>query len=112
MYLGDERVSTLGTYLKGYVEARQDLGVPGFGEGEAGLLEEFERWLAVKLKSKRNLGFVGHIELMDPSEKNVRVFFAELERFLSERGLALTDELAERWPPVVPPPKEWSPPEF
>ncbi|MCP3138969.1 hypothetical protein [Pyxidicoccus xibeiensis] len=112
MYMGDERVRTLATYLRGYVEARQDLGLPGFSEEETGLMEEFERWLAVKLKSKRTLGFAGHIDLMDGSEKNVRVFFAEFERFLSERGLALTDELAARWPPVVPASKNWSPPEF
>jgi hypothetical protein len=110
MYLGNNSVRTLETYVQGYVQARRDLGLPEFGGEEEGLLDDFGKWLAVKMKSKRNFSWAGHVEIVDPSSNNVLTFFREFDDFAKMRGIALTPELADQWPPNEWSSKDWSPP--
>ena len=100
MYLGDERVQTLTTYILAYTQAREDLGVPPYGPGEQELLEEFTYWLADRRQSDDNCSWPGHIRRIDASDANVHTFFRLFEEYLAERGKALPDFVGrtETWP--------------
>ena len=90
MFLGNERVGTLATYLQGYGQARVDLGVPEFGEGEETLLVDFEKWLAAEMGDTRDVAWPTLIATADPGDHNVRTFFHRLEEFLQQRGQCLS----------------------
>lgn len=95
---GPETVRNLETYLLGYRQARADLGAPEFGSVDGDLLEEFTGWLKQKLASKKDLGWPGYIEEIDPGPTNVKTFFRLLGEHLAERGLSLPDPGKARWP--------------
>jgi hypothetical protein len=104
MYLGDERVRTLATFIRAYAQAREDLGIPEFGEGEELVLDDFEKWLAEKQNDSREVAWPTLIEAVDASERNARTFFRLFGEFLASRGLALTEPSTARWPA-----EEWRP---
>lgn len=91
MYLGDERVRTLGTFLAGYQNSMVDLGDRSFGD----VLTEFREWLSLEMKETRSLGWTELIELEDASERNVYAFFERFEAFLKTRGQTL-----DAWKPT------------
>src|SRR5688572_8097550 len=97
MFLGDESVRTLATFIQGYSQARTDLGLPDFVDGESTLLTDFEKWLAAKLGDTRDVAWFTLVATEDPSERNVRTFFRLLEEFLSEHGKSLSSDAT--WPP-------------
>ncbi len=45
MYLPDERVETLRSYLLGYEQAREDLGLPRYTRKESKILSDFDVWI-------------------------------------------------------------------
>lgn len=98
MILGNEMVRTLATFISGYAQAREDLGIPAFGESEGNLLDSFSHWLAGKLRSQRSLRWAGHVEFLDPSEHNIWTFFRLLDEFAAEEGLDIHTVRAT-WPP-------------
>ncbi|WP_438006166.1 hypothetical protein WME89_47375 [Sorangium sp. So ce321] len=99
MFLGDENVKTLATFIQGYCQARIDLGIPEFGAAESSLLDEFEKWLSNKLNDTRDVAWPTLISTEDPGERNVRRFFSRFEEFLLERGDSLSDSADVPWPP-------------
>ncbi|WP_437828341.1 hypothetical protein [Sorangium sp. So ce1153] len=99
MYLGNNSVRTLETYILGYTQARIDLGIPEFGAGESALLESFGKWLASASTSRMNLGWAGYVEFVDPSCDNVHTFFKKFDEFLREQGMSLDEGMADAWPP-------------
>lgn len=111
MYLGDERVRTLDTYLRGYVQAREDLGVPAYGHDESNLMQDFEEWLSKRLKSNAVCPWSARVEEEDNSDRNVYTFFRLFEEFLAERGRSLLEFKAarSRWPAHPWPIKGWPP---
>ena len=99
MFLGDENVKTLATFIQGYCQARIDLGIPEFGAAGSSLLDEFERWLSTKLDDARDVAWPALIFTEDPGERNVRRFFSRFEEFLLERGDSLSESADVPWPP-------------
>lgn len=99
MFLGNERVATLATYLQGYVQARMDLGMPEFGSGEVTLLSEFEAWLAAEMNDTRHVAWPTLIATADPGDHSARTFFTRMEEFLQQRGLTLSGSGEPNWPP-------------
>lgn len=99
MFLGDENVRTLATFIHGYSQARIDLGISDFVEGESTLLTDFEKWLAAKLGDTRDVAWPTLVATEDPSERNVLTFFRRLEEFLSEHGDSLSRSGTATWPP-------------
>ena len=99
MFLSDENVKTLATFIQGYGQARLDLGVPEFGTAESSLIDEFEKWLAAKLGDTRDVTLPTLIATEDPSARNVRTFFSRFEEFLRERGDSLSRSSDVTWPP-------------
>jgi hypothetical protein len=99
MFLGDENVKTLSTFIQGYRQARIDLGVPELGTAESSLLDEFEKWLADKLGDTRDVAWPTLIATEDPSERNTQTFFSRFEEFLQERGDSLSRSSDVTWPP-------------
>ena len=99
MFLGDENVKTLSTFLQAYGQARIDLGVPEFATAEASLLDEFETWLAARLHDTRDVAWPTLVATEDPGERNVQTFFLRFEEFLQERGDSLTQPGDVTWPP-------------
>ncbi len=104
-FLGDEAVRTLATYMSGYVQAREDLGAPPYGDGEGNLLSEFDDWLCDRFKRPRISASSGYawpryVEEADKSDRNVRTFFKLFDEFLAETGRSFLDpdEAASRWP--------------
>jgi hypothetical protein len=105
MYLGDEKVRTLATYIAGYVQAREDLGVPPYGDGEGELLSQFDDWLCERLKTDRISAAPGYawpryIEQADGSDKNVHTLIKLFEEFLAGKGKSFLDpyNAASGWP--------------
>src|SRR5690242_7918976 len=100
MYLGDEKVRTLATYIRGYTQAREDLGVPPFGDAESELLSEFDAWLPRRLGSGSVLIWPGYVEEVDGSDRNVHTFFRLFEEFLTGKGKSLPNphEARSKWP--------------
>jgi hypothetical protein len=98
MYLGDERVRTLATYIQGYTQAREDLGVPEFGDGEGLVLREFEKWLSAKRNDTRDVAWPSLIEAVDGTERNVQTFFRLFDEFLAGREDSLTAQTDASWP--------------
>jgi len=96
---GPETVRNLETYLIGYRQAREDLGMPEFGAGEEDLLEDFTQWLAKRLRSEKQLCWAGFIDEVDPGPKNVQSFFRLFVEFLRERGISLPEPEDAAWPP-------------
>ena len=112
MYLGDERVETLATYIVAYMQARRDLGVPSYRPEDQEMLEEFTYWLSKRRQSDDDCAWDGHVKQIDSSGANVHTFFRLFEEFLAERGKALPDFVgrtatwpAHPWPlkPLWPP---------
>ena len=99
MYMGDESVKTLATYIQGYAQARIDLGAPEFAEAEAALLTDFTKWLARELSDPREVAWYTLIASEDPSEFNVRTFFRRFEQFLQGRGDGLSRPSSPTWVP-------------
>ncbi|WP_437896394.1 hypothetical protein [Sorangium sp. So ce124] len=99
MFLGDENVRTLATFIHGYRQARIDLGMPEFGATESSLFDEFEKWLAAKLDDTRDVAWPTLVATQDPGERNVRTFFLLFEEFLRERGDSLSRSAEVPWPP-------------
>jgi hypothetical protein len=84
MYLGDESVRTLATYLYAYEKARADLQLPAFGKGEETLLSAFHSWLEARLSRHSTLGWSHLIEVADPSPKSIYTFIAFFDEFLKQ----------------------------
>jgi len=99
MFLGDENVKSLASFIHGYTQARIDLGLPGFGSPDSSILDEFEKWLAMKLNDTRDVAWQTLIMTEDPTEKNVQTFFSRFEEFLRELGDSLSREERLLWPP-------------
>jgi hypothetical protein len=99
MFLGDENVKTLATFIQGYCQARNDLGVPEFGATESSLLDEFEKWLAARLGDTRDVAWPTLVATEDAGERNARTFFLRFEEFLQERGDSLSRNADVTWPP-------------
>jgi hypothetical protein len=95
MYLGDENVRTLATYIYAYGQARIDLGVSEFGVQDPPLLAEFEKWLA----HGRHGAWPSIIREEAPGDRSVRHFFVRFEEFLAERGHSLSGPSDVVWPP-------------
>jgi hypothetical protein len=94
MFLGAQDVHTLATFIAAYSLSRQHQGL----SSGTGLIDEFESWLLIRHDQvTTNLGWQGCIRTLDPSADNIFTFYRELEVFLAERGLALTQEMAEEW---------------
>lgn len=101
MFLGDERVRTLDTYIQAYSQARTDLGLSEFGAGEESILADFGRWLGAKLGDTRDVGWASLVARHDPGEHSAKVFFLLFEEFLNERGDSLLRS-GPAWPPDAP----------
>ncbi len=104
-FLGDEDVNTLATYMSGYVQAREDLGVPPYGEEESALLSEFDDWLVDhlelnKVSASPGYGWPKYIKDLDASTKSVRTFFRLFEQFLVAKGKSFLrpDDSMSKWP--------------
>lgn len=99
-YMGDEKVATLATYLRGYVQAREDIGALAYGDAEKEVLSDFGSWLARRIGSKGRAPWYAHIREVDDSDRSIRTFFALFEAFLAESGLKLLDpdDAMSRWP--------------
>jgi hypothetical protein len=96
MFLGSESVRILDAYMTGYVQAREDLGAPPYGENEGELLSEFDSWLAEKIKigtisAGPGCAWPWYIEQIDTSSKNVHTFFKLFGEFLASRGMGYLD---------------------
>lgn len=91
MYLGHEDVRHLKQYIRGYRQARADLDIPEFGDGEETILAEFQEWIKARLDVADSNwhGWCECIEILDSSPKNIHTFFNELEAFLQSRGQTL-----------------------
>ena len=95
---GPETVENLETYLIGYRQARGDLGLPPYGEGEEDLLDRFERWLKRRLKTEKELGWSMYVTEIDDGPKNVVTFFRLFDEFLEENDLGLPAPEDAGWP--------------
>ena len=100
MFLGDERVETLATFLAGYEQGRADVGGVGMHDDDALLLNEFDAWLAERTERHGSQGALRWPQLvgrLDEGPKNVRTFFDLLEEFLESAGRSLNS--ASAWSP-------------
>lgn len=104
MYLGDERVETLQLYINAYSQAREDLGFRGLVESDERLWREFTDWLRARthVSSGGTRPFVvcELIRMLDPKERNVQTFFAEMEAFLQFHGKSLRGPDVVAWPAI------------
>jgi hypothetical protein len=85
MYLGDERVGTLDTYLSGYCDALRDAGLYD-GNPIPPPLPLFYKWLTLRTGSRKNLGWARMVEGVDASDRNVRTFFRLFAEFTAARA--------------------------
>jgi hypothetical protein len=99
MYLGDENVKTLATFVQAYAQARADLGVSEFASSESSVLPDFEKWLAGELGDSRDVAWYTLIASEDPSDRNVHTFFRRFEEFLLRQGESLERPVSVEWPP-------------
>ncbi len=91
-YLCRADIGTLLMYLDGYEQARVDLGVPPYGDGEETLLHDFGMWLGRKYREEGiRTRWMEAIEVLDESPTNLTRFFEEFELFLNDRGMSLSD---------------------
>lgn len=97
MYLGDENVRTLDCFIRGYVQARLDLGLRGFGPEEEFLLDEFGDWLRKRNNSEDQRLWPTLVEKADPSRDNVKTFLRLFDEFLSDRGTPFGDGWKTSW---------------
>jgi hypothetical protein len=95
---GPETVKNLETYLIGYRQAREDLGVPEHGRGEENLLTEFASWMVRKTGSSKELNWAGYVAEADSGNKSVYSFFRFFDEFLSEKGMRLPAPEEAAWP--------------
>jgi hypothetical protein len=103
MFLGDQSVKTLRTYIQAYTQARRDVGIPPFGADEESILPQFEAWLATRAKTEgrlTDLHWANHIEAIDDGPNNIMTFFRLFREFLAQQGRALDDPEAawQTWP--------------
>lgn len=99
MYLGDESVKALATFVQAYGQARTDLGVPEFAPSESELLPNFEKWLARELGDSRDVAWHTLIATEDPTDRNVHTFLRRFEDFLRGIGESLERPVSVEWPP-------------
>ncbi len=100
MYLGDERVGTLRSFLAGYEQARADLGFVGMADSDVAILSRFDAWLEEKTRAHGSAGSARWPQLLhriDASERNVQTFLKLFEEFLQSEGRSL--DRVEKWVP-------------
>jgi hypothetical protein len=90
-------VRELDIFLLGYMKARDDLGLPEYGQDEADLPEEFQDWVCMKSGVDTRVGWVHCVELIDDSPNNLSTFVKLFEEFLATRGRALPEPDVEQW---------------
>ncbi len=99
-FLGDERVETLRSYLAGYEQAREDLGLPRYTKKESKILSDFDIWIAKRVGYELSWGssrWPQLIKEIDSSKKSAVTFFRVFEEFLQSNGTSLDE--APPWRP-------------
>lgn len=101
MYLGDERVQTLGAFLAAYECGRVDVGGAGMDANDARLLHDFEAWLCATMEHgpQGTAGWCLLVGRVDSGAHNVKTFFTLFEQFLSSEGQSLDD--VTPWTPAA-----------
>lgn len=93
MYLGGERIELLDCYLRGYGQARADVGVARMDSEDEELLDAFSSWLArktrVRAQGLRHWSLL--VPRVDRGARNVNTFFKHFDEFLRERGTSFDD---------------------
>jgi len=86
LYVGEDSVEHLQTYVNGYRDGLRDCGVE---EDELAedfeLLDTFRMWLAIDLKCKQSIGWGGMAEMKIGSSLNkLRMFYELYDKFNEE----------------------------
>ncbi len=87
MWLGAEDVRALDNYLAGCERGRRDCG----RDEDSSILFELRRWMVSEGHvppelDKTSMGWVGFVEKLDPSPKNIYTFFRLFDEFLVSLG--------------------------
>ncbi len=87
MYIGGDSTESLRSFSLGYMSARADLGLIELDDEDADVLEGFQYWIEMKLKTKLNQHWSGLIadnykEYYETSMEAFYVLFDEYNEFL------------------------------
>jgi hypothetical protein len=97
MWVPTKSARELDLFFLGYMKARNDLGLPEYGDNESGLREMFQDWLCEKLKVDTRVGWVHCVEQLDGQSNNIATFVSLFEEFLASMGRVLPEARVEEW---------------